>query len=59
MKALLLTIISTPSVTVLASDSQKGLEIMQEIYREINAPIEITEVNVAGLLNMSTIHIMH
>ena len=39
-----------PPVTVLGSDSNKGLEIMESLYKELNGPIEKTEINVVGEL---------
>ena len=39
-----------PPVTVLGSDSNKGLEIMESLYKELNGPIEKTEINVAEII---------
>ena len=39
-----------PAITVLGSDSPQALEIMSEIYADVNAPIEKTEVEVAELI---------
>jgi GDP-mannose 6-dehydrogenase len=39
-----------PAITVLGSDNEKALDIMSEVYREINAPIEKVEVEVAEII---------
>jgi GDP-mannose 6-dehydrogenase len=39
-----------PPVTVLGSDSEKGLDIMAAIYSQINAPIEKTEIKEAEII---------
>ncbi|NMC59426.1 MAG: UDP-glucose/GDP-mannose dehydrogenase family protein [Candidatus Methanofastidiosa archaeon] len=36
-----------PPVTVLGSDSEKGIEIMKSLYKDLNGPIEKTEIKVA------------
>lgn len=39
-----------PPVTVIGSDSERGLDIMSEIYAAVEAPIERTEVEVAEMI---------
>jgi GDP-mannose 6-dehydrogenase len=39
-----------PAVTVLGSDNEKALDIMSEVYSEINAPIERVDVEVAEII---------
>ena len=39
-----------PPVTVIGSDSERGLDIMSEIYSAVEAPIERTEVEVAEMI---------
>jgi len=39
-----------PPVTVLGSDSEKGLEMMASIYSQINAPIEKTDIKEAEII---------
>lgn len=39
-----------PAITVLGSDCDRSLEIMTEVYKEINAPIERVEVKEAELI---------
>lgn len=39
-----------PSVTVLGGDNQKALDIMSEIYKDVNAPIEIVEIREAEII---------
>lgn len=39
-----------PPVTVLGSENEKALEIMADIYRKVDAPIEKTEVKVAEII---------
>lgn len=39
-----------PPVTVLGSDSEKGLEVMESLYKDLNGPIEKTEIKVAEII---------
>ncbi len=39
-----------PPVTVLGSDSKMGLEIMESLYKELNGPVEKTEIKVAEII---------
>ena len=39
-----------PAITVLGSDSEKALKIMESIYAEINAPIVKTDIEVAEII---------
>ena len=39
-----------PAVTVLGSDSTKAIEIMKELYKDINAPVEETDIDVAEII---------
>lgn len=39
-----------PAVTVLGSSSEKALNIMDEIYRDINAPIKHVDIEVAEII---------
>ena len=39
-----------PSFTVLGSDCEKALDIMEEIYKNINAPVIRTEIKVAEII---------
>jgi GDP-mannose 6-dehydrogenase len=39
-----------PPVTVLGSDSQKGLEFMESLYKDLNGPVEKTEIKVAEII---------
>ncbi len=39
-----------PPVTVLGSDSEKGIEIMKSLYKDLNGPIEKTEIKVAEII---------
>jgi len=39
-----------PPFTILASDSTKALHLVKEIYKNINTPIEETEINVAEVI---------
>jgi len=39
-----------PPLTLLACDNEKAIKIMRELYEGINAPIEITDINVAEII---------
>ncbi len=39
-----------PSVTVLGSDNEKALEIMESVYEKINAPVVKTQIEVAEII---------
>ena len=39
-----------PPVTVLGSDSEKGLLIMESLYKDLNGPVEKTEIEVAEVI---------
>jgi len=39
-----------PPMTLIASDNSKAIQIMKEIYKKLNAPIEVTEIEVAELI---------
>ncbi|MDP2685099.1 MAG: nucleotide sugar dehydrogenase [bacterium] len=39
-----------PPVTVLGSDSKKGIEIMESLYIDLNGPVEKTEIKVAEII---------
>jgi GDP-mannose 6-dehydrogenase len=39
-----------PAVTVLGSESRKGLDIMGEVYKNIEAPIKETDIEVAEII---------
>ena len=39
-----------PAITVIGSDNEKGIELVTELYRELNAPIEITEIKIAEII---------
>jgi GDP-mannose 6-dehydrogenase len=39
-----------PPVTVLGSDSEKGLDIMESLYIELNGPVEKTDIKVAEII---------
>ena len=39
-----------PSVTVLGSENEKALEIMESIYEKVNAPVVKTEIQVAEII---------
>ncbi|MCK4815262.1 UDP-glucose/GDP-mannose dehydrogenase family protein [bacterium] len=39
-----------PAITVLGSDSEKSLEIVKKMYRNINCPIEETDIEVAEII---------
>jgi GDP-mannose 6-dehydrogenase len=41
---------NNPAFTVIGSDSPKGIEIISDIYKEINAPIEVTSIDVAEII---------
>jgi GDP-mannose 6-dehydrogenase len=39
-----------PSVTVLGSDNEKALDIMEKIYEKVNAPVVRTDIQVAEII---------
>jgi GDP-mannose 6-dehydrogenase len=39
-----------PAITILGSDSEKSLEIVKKIYKNINGPIEETDIEVAEII---------
>jgi GDP-mannose 6-dehydrogenase len=39
-----------PAMTVLGCDNQQAIDIMQELYAEINAPFEIVDIEVAEII---------
>ena len=39
-----------PAVTVIGSDNHKAIEITSELYEKINAPIEVTDIQIAELI---------
>lgn len=39
-----------PPMTLMASDNSEAIQIMKEIYKEINAPFEVTEIEVAEFI---------
>ena len=39
-----------PPVTILGSDSERGLDIMELIYKDINGPIERVEIKIAEII---------
>lgn len=39
-----------PPVTVLGSENEKAIELMKELYSNINAPTEVTEIKVAEII---------
>ena len=39
-----------PAITVLGSDNIEAIQIMKDIYKDINAPIEETEIEVAEII---------
>jgi GDP-mannose 6-dehydrogenase len=39
-----------PAITILGSDSEKSLEIVKKMYRNINCPIEETDIEVAEII---------
>ena len=39
-----------PAITVLGSDNERSLSIMQEVYEKINAPIEVVSIREAELI---------
>lgn len=39
-----------PPVTVIGSENERGLEIMAEIYRKVDGPIEKTDIKVAEII---------
>ena len=39
-----------PPVTVIGSDNEKAINIMREIYSELNAPFEVREIKVAEII---------
>ena len=39
-----------PPVTVIGSDNEKAIDIMKEIYKELDAPLEVKDIGVAELI---------
>lgn len=39
-----------PPVTVLGSESEKGIKVMQDLYKDINAPVRKVDVKVAEMI---------
>jgi GDP-mannose 6-dehydrogenase len=39
-----------PAMTVLGSDNQQAIDIMKELYAEINAPFEVVDIEVAEII---------
>ncbi|ODS34571.1 MAG: UDP-glucose 6-dehydrogenase [Candidatus Scalindua rubra] len=41
---------NNPAITLLASDNLEAIQIMKDVYKDINAPIEETEIEVAEII---------
>jgi len=39
-----------PPITVIGSDNEKAIGMVSDLYRELNAPIEITEIKIAEII---------
>jgi GDP-mannose 6-dehydrogenase len=39
-----------PSVTVIGSRNMKAIEILKELYKDVDAPVEVTEIEVAEII---------
>lgn len=39
-----------PPYTIIGSDSEKAIQIMKEVYSQVNGPVEVVEISVAELI---------